>query len=327
MKRMKKLVALLMIAVMCISVAACGNKKDSAESSEKASLAIAYQSSIAYAPLLVMKEKKLIEKHYGKDIEIDWQELANGAAINEAFTAGTLDIGTMGVGPAVTGIMAGLPYKIFTGLSSQPYAVLTNQEDIKTLKDIKSDNIIAITGLGSQPHVLLAMAAKAELGDAKALDSNLQVLPNADGYTSIKAGSVQCHMVISPYNFMEEKEENIHEIEIGEDVWPNGNTFIVGVASKKLQENTELYDAVCKATEEAMTYVAENPEETAKILAAGYPDATEEEILSWMADERSNYTTKLQGVMDLSNFMVEEGFLEKGPSDISEIVYDNVEGN
>lgn len=168
---------------------------------------------------------------------------------------------------------------------------------------------------------------KAELGDAKALDSNLQVLPNADGYTSIKSGAVQCHMVISPYNFMEEKEENIHEIEISKDVWPNGNTFIVAVASEKLKENTALYEAVCKATEEAMTYIEENPEQTAKILAAGYPDATEEEILSWMADERSNYTTKLQGVMDLSNFMVEEGFLEKGPSDVSEIVYDNVEGN
>lgn len=325
MKKMKKFVALVMVAVMCLSITACGGSKDEAAGTEK--LAIAYQSSIAYAPLLVMKEQKLIEKHYGKELEIDWQELANGAAINEAFTAGTLDIGAMGVGPAITGVMAGLPYKIFAGLSSQPYAVLTNQEDIKTLKDIKSDDIVAITGLGSQPHVLLAMAAKAELGDAKALDSNLQVLPNADGFTSIKSGAVQCHMVISPYNFMEEKEENIHEIEISKDVWPNGNTFIVAVASEKLKENTALYEAVCKATEEAMTYIEENPEQTAKILAAGYPDATEEEILSWMADERSNYTTKLQGVMDLSNFMVEEGFLEKGPSDVSEIVYDNVEGN
>ncbi len=321
MKTMKRFVALVLVAAMAVSFTACGKKKASNE------LTIAYQSSIAYAPLLVMKEKKLIEKHYGKDVKIDWQELANGAAINEAFMAGALDIGNMGVGPAISGMMAGIPYKIFTGLSSQPYAVLTNQADIKTLKDIKKDDIIAITGLGSQPHVLLAMAAKAELGNAKALDANLQVLPNADGYTSIKSGAVNCHMVISPYNFMEEKEDNIHEIEISKDVWPNGNTFIVGVASKKLYENTELYEAVNKALEEAMTFIKENPEETAKILAVGYPDASEEDILSWMADERSNYTTELQGVMELSNFMVEEGFLEKGPSDISEITYEGVKGN
>lgn len=325
MKTLKKVLALVLVVAMAVPFVGCGKKETSEEGS--ASLAIAYQSSIAYAPLLVMKEQKLIEKHYGKDITIDWQELANGAAINEAFIAGALDIGNMGVGPAITGIMQGLPYKIFTGLSSQPYAVLTNQEDIKKLSDIGSDDVIAITGLNSQPHVLLAMAAKAELGDAKALDANLQVLPNADGYTSIKSGAVQCHMVISPYNFMEEKEEAIHEIEISKDVWPNGNTFIVGVASKKLYENKELFDAVNAALEEAMTFVAENPEETANILSAGYPDATAEDIVSWMADERSNYTTELQGVMELSNFMVEEGFLEKGPSDISEIVYEGVKGN
>lgn len=61
------------------------------------------------------------------------------------------------------------------------------------------------------------MAAKAYLGDAHALDGKLTVLSNADGYTSLLSGAVQCHMVISPYNFMEEAADNVHEIEIGEE--------------------------------------------------------------------------------------------------------------
>ena len=170
------------------------------------------------------------------------------------------------------------------------------------------------------------MAAKAELGNARALDGNLTVLANADGYSSILSGAVSCHMVISPYNFMELENEKVHEIEVGEDVWPNGNTFIVGVASIKLkEEKPELYDALCKAMEEAVTYIDNNQEATAKLIAQDY-DASEKEILSWMQDEGSNYTTKLQGVMELSNFMVEEGFLENGPKDIREIAFDNVQG-
>ena len=134
-------------------------------------------------------------------------------------------------------------------------------------------------------------------------------------------------MVISPYNFMEEAADNVHKIEIGEDVWPNGNTFIVGVASNKLKENKpELYQAVCDAMEEAMEYTKENPQETAEILSDGY-DATADEILSWMNDPASSYTTQLQGIMDLADFMVEAGFLENGPKDISEIAFDNVKGN
>lgn len=324
MKKIKRIVALLLVVAMSIVAFSACTKKD--ESTESESMVIAYQSSIAYAPLLVMKEQGLIEKHYGKEVSVDWQLAANGSVINDGITAGSIDVGTMGAAPAITGMQAGIPYKIFAGLSSQPYAILTNQDDINSLKDIKKDDMIAITNINSHPHILLAMAAKAELGDAHALDGNLTVLANADGYSSIISGAVQCHMVISPYNFME-VDQGMKEIEISEDVWPNGDTFIVGVASEKFkEEKPELYDALCKALEEAMDFIESNPEETAEILAKDY-DASAEEILTWMNDEASGYTTKLQGIMNLANFMVEEGFLEEGPSDISEIVYDNVEGN
>ena len=326
----KKIVALIMSMVLAVTFTACGSSSDNTESKKdngKEKITIAYQSSIAYAPILVMMNQKLIEKHYDGEVNIDWQMLANGAAINEGLTSGSVDIGCMGAAPAITGIKAGIPGKIFSGISSQPYGILTNQDDINSLKDITDQDQIAITGLNSHPHILLAMAAKAYLGDAHALDGKLTVLSNADGYTSLLSGAVQCHMVISPYNFMEEAADNVHEIEIGEDVWPNGNTFIVGVASNKLKENKpELYQAVCDAMEEAMEYIKENPQETAEILSDGY-DATADEILSWMNDLASSYTTQLQGIMDLANFMVEAGFLENGPKDISEIAFDNVKGN
>ena len=266
----KKIVALIMSMVLAVTFTACGSSSDNTESKKdngKEKITIAYQSSIAYAPILVMMNQKLIEKHYDGEVNIDWQMLANGAAINEGLTSGSVDIGCMGAAPAITGIKAGIPGKIFSGISSQPYGILTNQDDINSLKDITDQDQIAITGLNSHPHILLAMAAKAYLGDAHALDGKLTVLSNADGYTSLLSGAVQCHMVISPYNFMEEAADNVHEIEIGEDVWPNGNTFIVGVASNKLKENKpELYQAVCDAMEEAMEYIKENPQETAEIL-------------------------------------------------------------
>ncbi|MBQ9827413.1 MAG: ABC transporter substrate-binding protein [Lachnospiraceae bacterium] len=327
----RRILAAVLAAVLCIGMAGCGGPSSDSDEGGKKELNIAYQSSIAYAPLLIMKEQKLIEKHYDGDITVNYKLLANGAAINEAITAGEIDVGCMGAAPAITGVGSGIPYKIYTGLSSQPYAILTNRDDIKSLADIKEGDQIAITNINSHPHILLAMAAKEYLGDAHALDANLVVLSNADGYSSIVSGSVQCHMVISPYNFMEAEstEANIHEIEIGKDVWPNGNTFIVGVASNDLYENDpKLYKALCEATDEAMVWIAEHPEETAKILAEGY-DASEEEILAWMQDERSSYSSELKGVMELAVFMGEEGFLDadKVPADLSDIAFDNVKGN
>ena len=42
-----------------------------------------------------MMNQKLIEKHYDGEVNIDWQMLANGAAINEGLTSGSVDIGCM----------------------------------------------------------------------------------------------------------------------------------------------------------------------------------------------------------------------------------------
>ena len=327
----KKIIAAVLSLAMVFAMTGCSGGSSSGSEGDSKELNIAYQSSIAYAPLLVMKEQKLVEKYYDGDLTVNYKLMANGSEINEAITAGSIDVGCMGAAPAITGIGSGVPYKIYTGLSSQPYAILTNQADINSLSDITADDQVAITNINSHPHILLAMAAKKYLGDAHALDANLVVLSNADGYSSIVSGAVQCHMVISPYNFMEiaNEEADIHEIEIGKDVWPNGNTFIVGVVGKKLyEEDPKLYKALCDATDEAMQWIAEHPEETAKILAEDY-DASEEEILAWMQDPRSNYSSELKGVLELAQFMGEEGFLDadKVPSGLSDIAFDNVKGN
>ena len=145
-------------------------------------------------------------------------------------------------------------------------------------------------------------------------------------YSALISGAVQCNMVLAPYNLMEVKEDNIHEIPVSEDVWAKGDTSIVGIASEKLYKNNpDLYKAFCDATEEAMKYIEENPDETAKILTETY-DASQDEIASWLKDGAVQYNSTLQGVMNLSDFMVEENFLDKGASSIDELVFDNVKG-
>lgn len=325
MKKLKRLVAVMMVASLAFALTACGTKSEKAAKEDK--LVIAYQMGLSYTPLLVMKEQNLIEKHYGKKVKVDWKVMASGAAISEGITADSIDIGALGTSVAISGIASKAPYKICTGLAAVSCGIHTNDSSIKTLKDIKAKDQIVVTQINSQPHILLSMAAKKELGDAHALDANLVAMANADGYSALMTGAVKCNMVLAPYNLMEVKEDNIHEIKVSEDVWPKGDTSIVGIASEKLNEkNPELYNAFCEATKEAMEYIQKNPEETAKILTESY-DATQEEIASWLKNEEAQYKTEVQGVMKLSQFMVEEGFLDKGPKDIKEIVFDNVKGN
>ena len=127
MRRIKKGIAVALSVVLALSLTACGTKKSA--------------------------EKKLIEKHYGKDVNVDWKLLESGAAISEGITAGSIDIGALGTSVAINGIMSKTPYKICTGLAAVSCGIQTNDSSIKTLKDIKSSDQIVVTQVNSQPHI------------------------------------------------------------------------------------------------------------------------------------------------------------------------------
>ena len=324
MKKARKIIAASLIAVVAVCFTACGSG-DSSESGTK-TLTIAHQYGMAYAPFEVMKEQKLIEKYYD-GVEVEWSTLNSGSAINEGFASGDIDVGGMGVAPAITGVTSGVPYKIASNMSAQPHRIMTNDDSIQTLSDI-TDEKIALVNIGSIQHVLLAMAAEEQLGDAHALDNNIVAMAHPDGMSSLLSGSVECHLTTSPYVYKEAAEEGIHEVEALESVWPDGNSFILMMASTDLYENDpELYQAVLSALEEAITWINENKEEAAEMLCEA-EDVDAATMLEWLNDPACVYSTETNGVMDMANFMAENDFLEnEGPSSMSDLAFDNVVGN
>ncbi len=328
MKKTKISAALILIVALIALFTACGSEESSEESQDSQTLTIAYQYGMAYAPLEIMQEQNLIEKNYEGDVEIEWNVLNSGSAITEGFISGDIDVGAMGVAPVITGITSGVPYKICSGVSAQPHKIMTNDENIKSLSDI-TDEKIALVNIGSIQHIFLAMAAEEQLGDAHALDNNIVAMAHPDGMTSLLSGSVECHLTTSPYVFKEAEEDGIYEVEGLESVWPDGNSFIVAIASTELQEeNPELYDAVVKAFAEAIDYINNNnKEETAQLLCEA-EDVDAETMLEWLNDPACVYSAETKGVMDMADFMAENEFLEnEGPSSMSDLAFDNVKGN
>lgn len=328
MEEMKKVAAtvgaIMTIIIMCISFSACGG--ESSDKGDVTELNVIQQYGMAYAPLKVMEEQKLVEKNYDGEVAVNYSVLNSGGTINDAFVSGDADVGAMGVAPAITGVMSGVPYKICTNVSSQPHMLMTNDADIKTLKDIEKDDKIALVNIGSIQHILLAMSCEEQLGDAHALDNNLAPMAHPDGMTSLLSGDVDCQVTTSPYVF-KEADQGMTEVEALKSVWPEGNSFIVAVASTELQgENPELYQAVVDAFEEAILWLNDNKEEAAELLCTD-EEVDAETMLSWLNDPACSYSTELKGVMDMAKFMDKNGFLEvEGPASISDLAYDNVKG-
>lgn len=326
----KMIVSLLFIALLLSGCGSKGQENMAEQEKEKAALNIAFQYGLAYAPLIIAQEQNLIENVYkestGKEVDITWTQMSSGADISTGIASGSIDVGFLGIGPAITGTLKNVGFKVFTNLSGQEHGLMTNDESIKSLEDIiDSDRQIALVNTGSIQHIILAKALVEAGYDAHALDSNIVAMKHPDGMTALETGSVKCHLTSSPYIYLERGQKSLYEIASVSEAWPKEKSFIVGVAAEKLYgEDEELYNAVCQGIEKAIDFINENTEEAAKITCEFNGNSIEEE-LEYL--RKGNYSTETSGLFELSQFMYENGFVEKAAENYYDLAFENVKGN
>ena len=297
--------------------------------SSSAELNLAYQYGLAYAPAVIAQQMGFVEEAYqektGGEVTVNWNQMSSGADINVGIASGDLDGGFMGIAPAVTGVMKGVGYRIFTNLSGQRHGMMSNDEEVTALGDLIGTNKqIALVNIGSIQHIILGKALADNGYDAHALDSNIVAMAHPDGMAALEAGSAACHLTSSPYIFMEEASGDFHEIkEVGE-AWTAEDSFIVGVASETLKEEPELYDALCEGIQKGRTYLKEHPDEAAELLSALDGNSKEEE-LKYL--EMGSYEEETSGIFELALFMADNGFIETAPASYEDLVFEEVKGN
>lgn len=300
-------------------------KTEEKPAAEPVKLTIAYQGGIGYAPVHVMENQKLIEAAYDGDIQITFTKLDSGAAINEGIIGGTIDIGCMGLGPAITGVSRGIPYRVISSLCAQSHGLMSNDPSITKLSDITPTDKIALVNTGSFQHILLALAAEKSLGDAHALDNNIQAMSHAEGMASLESGTVKLHLTSSPFIYQERDSGKYTELKELSEVWPSGNTFLVAMASENLAKNEKLFAALKDAFAKAMDYIHSNPEDFAKIETE-YLGLDLDTVKSYINQPDCQFSAELKGVGDMVAFMLRAGFIEKEVT-MDSFVYEGVKGN
>ena len=144
---------------------------------EIAQLRIAQQFGVSYLPIIVAKERGLIEKAAEKAglpaPKVEWLQLSGAAAMNEALISGSLDLATGGVAPLITtwaktrgsvnviGVVA---------LGNVPNVVTTTNPNVKTIKDFTDKDRIALPAvmISFQSQVLHMAAEKGAGRDRQA---------------------------------------------------------------------------------------------------------------------------------------------------------------
>jgi NitT/TauT family transport system substrate-binding protein len=309
---LRRLLFLLLPPLLLVPVAGCGSGSGST-----LRISVAEQYGLAYAPVQLMREKGLLEAALaaraapGQSVEVSWVKLANTSAIREAMLADEIDVAFTGIPPFLLGVDQGMPWRIISGLSSCPVDLYVNDASIRSLKDLIGKGRIALPQPGSIQHMLLAMAAERELGQADAFDRQLVSMKHPDGMQALLAGSdVTAHFTAPPYSFAEEAAEGIHRLLRGEEAFGGPYSFLVGISEPGFYKDDIRLEALRDALSGAMAFLGDQPGEAAALLAEEY-GLTEDETRLYLERPDMVYTQDVLGVDAFVAFMHRTGYLQQ----------------
>jgi len=250
-------------ALTLLAAALAGSALFSSVAQAEGKISIAQQFGIGYLILDVVRDQQLIEKHgkaQGLDIKVDWNSISGATAMNEALLTGSLDVVSAGVPPMLTvwdRTQGKQNVKAIAALGSMPNYLLTNNPNIKTLKDFSEKDRIAVpaAGVGFQSRTLQIETARL-FGDAqyKKFDDISVSLPHPDATAALIAGGseINSHFSSPPFQYQALQNPNVHKVLSSYDVLGGRATFNVLYTTEKFHdENPKTYKAFYDALAEA----------------------------------------------------------------------------
>ena len=156
MRTILRLVALVLLAAF------------GAVGAEGTGIRIAEQYGLAFLPLMIMRDQRLVERRAAElgleSLEVKWAKIGAVNAINDALLAGELDFAAGGV-PSLVLLWAktrGGPgaVKGVAALGDIPNELVVNRRDVKSIRDLGPQDKIAVTAVKiSNQAIALQMAA------------------------------------------------------------------------------------------------------------------------------------------------------------------------
>jgi len=303
---------------------------------EMAEINVAQQYGISYLPLMLMEDKKLIEKHAkaaGIDVKVGWAKFAGGNVMNDALLSGSLQFASGGVGPFVTlwaRTRGNLDARGVGALNSMPIHLVTRNPNVKTLADFGPNDRIAVPAVKvSVQAVLLQMGAEQAFGAGQQnrLDALTVTMSHPDAIQALLSGQseINAHFGSPPFQY-QEVAKGAHVVLNSYDVLGGPATFnVIWTTTKFRNDNPKLYDAFVKALDEAIGEINRDKRAAAEAYLRISKDKDSlDNILKMMNDPNIVFTTTPQNIMKFAEFMAKTGAIKAKPESWRDFFFANV---
>ena len=291
-------------------------------------ITIADQFGMAYLPLMVMQDRKLIEKHAQAtglgNVKVKWAQFAGGGAMNDALLSGSIDIGVAGV-PSLILLWnktkgTALEVKGVGSVITTPMYLNTRNPNIKSLKDFTASDKIALPSVKiSIQAITLQMAAAEVFGPENytKLDSLTVSMRHPDAMAALISGSgdVTSHFTSPPFMFQELQKPGIHRVLSSKDVVGDTSFIVTYLTSRFYKANPKLVSAFIAASEDAMTFIGEQRKAAAEIYirVTKGKDSDLGPLVKMLDNPDLVFSTTPTGIMKYAEFMRRVGTVNTKP--------------
>ncbi len=292
-----------------------------------------------YMPMIVIQEKKLLEKHAAKmglgEVKTEWFLFDGGNVINDAMMAGTLDIAGTGAPGFVTlwskarGIPAAEVIGV-SGMSSTALEIITNNPAVKSLADFGPKDKIAMPGIKtSLAAVILQMISAKTYGKENfaKFDSLTVGIPHPEAVAALLSGrtEITAHFASPPFIYVELQNPNMRSVLRAKDVLGNITFDVIFAPKRFVNANPKLVEAFLAAQEEANELIARNPEEAAQIyVRASKVKVDEAEIVKILKDPDTRYSSTPTDMMAYAEHLAMAGTIKRKPTDWKDMYISNI---
>ena len=307
-----------------------------AYAAEKATVVLQY--GISYLPLSVMQAQRYWEaraKQAGVDLDVEWKNLGNGGALNDAILTGSADLAAGGLAPMMKlwdRTRGSVKVRGIAALGSLPVFLVTNKAHIKTLQDFKPEDKIALSiPKVSYQAVILQMAAdKAFGGDYGRLDALTVSMKHPDAVAALASAqsTISGYFGSAPYQEDLLRRPNIHKVTDSFEVFGGPLTFTaVWSATSFVQKRPAVYKAFLAALGDALARIkADNAAAVDDYLKVTTGDAKDRELLiSIVKDPQNIYTSVPQKTEKFAEFLARTGFLDTRPASWRDYFFEGLE--
>jgi NitT/TauT family transport system substrate-binding protein len=291
-------------------------------------LRINLHGSAAYAPLLLLRERRMLEEAL-PGLSVEWKVIPAAEDVNEALRDGGLELGVGAPTAFLIAREAGLPVRLLCGVSALPCAVV-GRAGLRSLAGLRSGDRVAIPDQVGLEAAVLQLAALRELGDPRALDANVLERSHVEALPALRLGKdFVAHVAVTPFLELELEGAGPERLVDSRDLFGGLPTTALVYGLPSLRERAApILAAFTTALTEAGRLAAADPVAAARLLSeVDDLRSAPERIGEILARSGWQPGPRLTGVVKIAELWRRTDRLRRAPTSWADLAFDGVQGD